>query len=164
MGESVITMIYQHTQTGLLTRRLLRAISIITAGSGLFVALRSTLRSIPLLASSAIVFVCATLFDSLTVRVSHDLVEISFGIGIIRKQFDVGNIRRASVVKNKWYYGWGIRLTPHGWLYNVSGLDAVEILMDNGKQYRIGTDQPNELENAINEANRNYTSKKSCSV
>ena len=143
-------MIYQHTQTGLLTRRLLRAISIITAGSGLFVALRSTLRSIPLLASSAIVFVCATLFDSLTVRVSHDLVEISFGIGIIRKQFDVGNIRRASVVKNKWYYGWGIRLTPHGWLYNVSGLDAVEILMDNGKQYRIGTDQPNELENAIN--------------
>ena len=150
MGESVITMIYQHTQTGLLTRRLLRAISIITAGSGLFVALRSTLRSIPLLASSAIVFVCATLFDSLTVRVSHDLVEISFGIGIIRKQFDVGNIRRASVVKNKWYYGWGIRLTPHGWLYNVSGLDAVEILMDNGKQYRIGTDQPNELENAIN--------------
>ena len=143
-------MIYQHTQTGLLTRRLLRAISIITAGSGLFVALRSTLRSIPLLASSAIVFVCATLFDSLTVRVSHDLVEISFGIGIIRKQFDVGNIRRARVVKNKWYYGWGIRLTPHGWLYNVSGLDAVEILMDNGKQYRIGTDQPNELENAIN--------------
>ena len=143
-------MIYQHTQTGLLTRRLLRAISIITAGSGLFVALRSTLRSIPLLASSAIVFVCATLFDSLTVRVSHDLVEISFGIGIIRKQFDVGNIRRASVVKNKWYYGWGIRLTPHGWLYNVSGLDAVEILMDNGKQYRIGTAKPNELENAIN--------------
>ena len=143
-------MVYQHTQTGLLTRRLLRAISIITAGSGLFVALRSTLRSIPLLASSAIVFVCATLFDSLTVRVSHDLVEISFGIGIIRKQFDVGNIRRARVVKNKWYYGWGIRLTPHGWLYNVSGLDAVEILMDNGKQYRIGTDQPNELENAIN--------------
>ena len=143
-------MVYQHTQTGVLTRRLLRAISIITAGSGLIVALRSTLRSIPLLASSAIVFVCATLFDSLTVRVSHDLVEISFGIGIIRKQFDVGNIRRASVVKNKWYYGWGIRLTPHGWLYNVSGLDAVEILMDNGKQYRIGTDQPNELENAIN--------------
>ena len=142
-------MVYQHTQTGVLTRRLLRAISIITAGSGLIVALRSTLRSIPLLASSAIVFVCATLFDSLTVRVSHDLVEISFGIGIIRKQFDVGNIRRASVVKNKWYYGWGIRLTPHGWLYNVSGLDAVEILMDNGKQYRIGTDQPNELENAI---------------
>ena len=143
-------MVYQHTQTGLLTRRLLRAISIITAGSGLFVALRSTLRSIPLLASSAIVFACAILFDSLTVRVSNDHVEIRFGIGMIRKQFNVDNIKTATIVKNKWYYGWGIRLTPHGWLYNVSGLDAVEILMHNGKQYRIGTDQPNELHNAIN--------------
>ena len=143
-------MVYQHTQTGVLTRRLLRAISIITAGSGLIVALRSTLRSIPLLTSSAIVFACAILFDSLTVRVSNDHVEIRFGIGMIRKQFNVDNIKRVSVVKNKWYYGWGIRLTPHGWLYNVSGLDAVEILMHNGKQYRIGTDQPNELHNAIN--------------
>ena len=142
-------MVYQHTQTGVLTRRLLRAISIITAGSGLIVALRSTLRSIPLLASSAIVFACAILFDSLTVRVSNDHVEIRFGIGMIRKQFNVDNIKTATIVKNKWYYGWGIRLTPHGWLYNVSGLDAVEILMHNGKQYRIGTDQPNELENAI---------------
>ncbi len=143
-------MVYQHTQTGVLTRRLLRAISIITAGSGLIVALRSTLRSIPLLASSAIVFACAILFDSLTVRVSNDHVEIRFGIGMIRKQFNVDNIKTATIVKNKWYYGWGIRLTPHGWLYNVSGLDAVEILMHNGKQYRIGTDQPNELHNAIN--------------
>ena len=105
-------MVYQHTQTGVLTRRLLRAISIITAGSGLIVALRSTLRSIPLLASSAIVFACAILFDSLTVRVSNDHVEIRFGIGMIRKQFNVDNIKTATIVKNKWYYGWGIRLTP----------------------------------------------------
>ena len=131
-------------------RKLLRSISVITAGSGFIVALRSTLRSIPLLASSAIVFACAILFDSLTVRVSNDHVEIRFGIGMIRKQFNVDNIKTATIVKNKWYYGWGIRLTPHGWLYNVSGLDAVEILMHNGKQYRIGTDQPNELHNAIN--------------
>ena len=143
-------MVYQHTQTGLLMRKLLRTISVITAGSGFIVALRSTLRSIPLLASSAIVFACAILFDSLTISVSNDLVSIRFGIGIIRKQFDVDNIKSASIVKNKWYYGWGIRLTPHGWLYNVSGLDAVEILMHNGKQYRIGTDQPKELQNAIN--------------
>ena len=143
-------MVYQHTQTGLLMRKLLRSISVITAGSGFIVALRSTLRSIPLLASSAIVFACAILFDSLTVRVSNDHVEIRFGIGMIRKQFNVDNIKTATIVKNKWYYGWGIRLTPHGWLYNVSGLDAVEILMHNGKQYRIGTDQPNELHNAIN--------------
>jgi len=54
-------------------------------------------------------------------------------------------------VKNPWYYGWGIRFTPHGWLYNVSGLHAVEIELKNGKKYRIGTDVPENLEKAIRE-------------
>ena len=35
------------------------------------------------------------------------------------------------------------------WIYNVSGFDAVEIIMKNGKIYRIGTDVPEELEAAI---------------
>jgi hypothetical protein len=37
------------------------------------------------------------------------------------------------------------RITPHGWLYNVSGLDAVEIQLCSGKKFRIGTDQSSEL-------------------
>jgi len=40
-------------------------------------------------------------------------------------------------------------MTPHGWLYNVSGLDAVEVTTKSGKKYRIGTDVPAELEQAI---------------
>ena len=113
--------------------RLLRAIAVITGGSGIVVALRNTLQSIPLLASSAIILICAILFDSLTVTVLTNLIEIRFGIGIIRKQFDITKIQSAAIVRNKWYYGWGIRLTPHGWLYNVAGLDAVEIRLNNGK-------------------------------
>ncbi len=47
-----------------------------------------------------------------------------------------------------WYYGWGIRgwLWPKMWIYNVSGFDAVEIKLKNGKMYRIGTDEPKKLE------------------
>jgi hypothetical protein len=48
-------------------------------------------------------------------------------------------------VKNQWWWGWGIRLIPGGWLYNVSGLDAVELKMKNGRVYRIGTDEPRKL-------------------
>ena len=132
--------------------RLLRAIAVITGGSGVVVALKNTLRSIPVLASSAIILVCAILLDSLTVRVSNNFIEIRFGIGIIRKQFAIAKIQSATIVRNKWYCGWGIRLTPHGWLYNVAGLDAVEIRLNNGKQYRIGTDEPKELHKAINSA------------
>ncbi len=39
-----------------------------------------------------------------------------------------------------------------GWLYNVSGTDAVELKMKNGKRYRIGTDVPGELAEAIRQA------------
>ena len=133
-------------------RRLLGAIAIITGGSGIIIALKSTLRSIPLLASSVIILICTLLFDSLTVRVSQQFIQIDFGIGIIRKQFAIAKIQSATIVRNKWYCGWGIRLTPHGWLYNVAGLDAVEIRLNNGKRYRIGTDEPKELHKAINSA------------
>ena len=51
--------------------------------------------------------------------------------------------------KNRWYNGWGIRLIPRGWIFNVSGFDAVEIQMKNGRRYRIGTDEPEALLAAI---------------
>jgi hypothetical protein len=35
------------------------------------------------------------------------------------------------------------------WVYNVSGFDAVEIQMRNGRIKRIGTDEPRKLEQAI---------------
>ena len=57
----------------------------------------------------------------------------------------------AKTVKNHWYCGWGIRwcLRFKMWIYNVSGFDAVEIKLKNGKTYRIGTDEPKKLEQTI---------------
>ena len=42
-----------------------------------------------------------------------------------------------------------MRLGPWGWMYNVSGLDAVEIELKGGGRFRIGTDEPDELVRAI---------------
>lgn len=89
------------------------------------------------------------LFHSLTVEVNANEIIASFGPGLIRKRFRVGDIRGARIVRNKWYYGWGIRLTPHGWLFNVSGFDAVELELKNERKFRIGTDDPQELLIAI---------------
>ncbi|OGZ70277.1 MAG: hypothetical protein A2904_01185 [Candidatus Staskawiczbacteria bacterium RIFCSPLOWO2_01_FULL_33_9] len=90
-------------------------------------------------------------FTTLTVNVDEQYVLVKFGYGIFRKRFTVNEIASVKQVKNHWYYGWGIRLWfwPYMWIYNVSGFDAVEIIMKNGKVYRIGTDAPNELEAAI---------------
>ena len=41
--------------------------------------------------------------------------------------------------------GWGIHLTPYGWLYNVSGFDAVAITLRDGREFAFGTDDPDGL-------------------
>ncbi len=90
-------------------------------------------------------------FATLTVSIGENCLRIKFGYGIFAKKFPLNQIASAQSVKNHWYYGWGVRvwLWPYMWIYNVSGLDAVEIIMRNGKIYRIGTDAPKELEAAI---------------
>ena len=100
-----------------------------------------------------ILFILAS-FSTLTVTIDEQYLRIKFGYGIFRKKLALGEIASVKQVKNHWYYGWGIRLWfwPYMWIYNVSGFDAVEIVMRNGKIYRIGTDTPGELEAAINKA------------
>ena len=93
--------------------------------------------------------ICLLLFSTLTVRASQDELYVGFGPGLIRKRFRTSEIRAAHAVRNRWWYGWGIRLTPHGWMFNVSGLDAVEIELAGGQRFRIGTDEPERLEAAI---------------
>lgn len=92
------------------------------------------------------------LFHSLTIEIDKTRFIIKFGLGIINKKFILKDIESCQVVRNPWYYGWGIHWTPHGWLYNISGLSAVEIQMKNNKKYRIGTDEPKKLKDAIAQA------------
>jgi len=97
-----------------------------------------------------IVFILAS-FTTLTVTIDEKYLRIKFSYGLFRKKLPLNEIASATSVKNHWYYGWGIRgwLWPKMWIYNVSGFDAVEIKLKNGKTYRIGTDEPKELEQAI---------------
>jgi hypothetical protein len=89
------------------------------------------------------------MFATLTVTGFQDNLEIRFGIGPIRKRFYYKDIRSCSIQKNSIIYGWGIRAIPGGWLYNVSGIWSVQLDMKNGKMYRIGTAEPQKLEQFI---------------
>jgi hypothetical protein len=97
-----------------------------------------------------VVFILVS-FVSLQVIIDEKYLQIKFGYGIYQKNFLLNDIMSTKIVKNHWYYGWGIRLWlwPKIWIYNVSGFDAVEIKLKNGKTYRIGTDEPKKLEQAI---------------
>jgi len=98
-----------------------------------------------LLVAAAVLVLPLLLFSSLTVVVTDSILRLSFGVGLIRKTIARSDIVRCSVVTNPWYYGWGIHRTPRGWLYNVSGSQAVEIELGNGSLVRVGTDEPEAL-------------------
>ena len=102
--------------------------------------------------AAVILGIVYALFHSLTVRVSRSDIALSFGVGLIRKQFPIGDISSASIVQNRLYNGFGIRKIRGGWLYNVSGFDAIEIQLKNERKYRIGTNQPKELLAAVESA------------
>lgn len=104
----------------------------------------------------ALILLILASFTTLAVSVDEKYLRIKFGYGIFKKKFLLEEIASARIVKNHWYYGWGIRLRlwPTMWIFNVSGFDAVEITTRNGRMYRIGTDEPKELETALNRAIR----------
>ncbi|TAN57519.1 hypothetical protein EPN15_04075 [Patescibacteria group bacterium] len=100
-----------------------------------------------------ILFILAS-FSTLTVFIDKQFLKIRFGWGVFRKKLPISEIAAVKKVKNQWYYGWGIRLWfwPKMWIFNVSGFDAIELTMKNGKIYRIGTDEPEKLASAIKQA------------
>jgi hypothetical protein len=97
-----------------------------------------------------ILFILAS-FTSLQIIIDAKYLKIKFGYGVYQTKFLLDDIISAKSVKNHWYYGWWIRVWfwPKMWIYNVSGFDAVEIKLKNGKIYRIGTDEPKKLQQTI---------------
>lgn len=96
-----------------------------------------------------VILLLMPLFGTLTTEVSKESLRVAFGFGLIRRTIALSRIEEVTVVKNRWYYGWGIRLTPHGWLFNVSGFDAIELRFVGGRKFRIGTDEPEVLVKAL---------------
>jgi len=103
---------------------------------------------------AGVVVLVLSLFGTLTITVAGGWVICRFGVGLVWRRIPVSDVRVAEAVRNKWYYGWGIRLSPHGWLWNVSGLKAVELTFANGKKFRIGTDEPEMVRQAIRDGSR----------
>ena len=100
----------------------------------------------------AILVVVGWLFSSLTVTVSRDVVAWSFGPGLLKWSLPVADIEAVESTRTSPLVGWGIRWTPSGMVYNVSGFDAVRIRTRTGRTLRIGTDEPEELRHALENA------------
>lgn len=136
---------YQRTQQGsLIIGSVTAAIILILGSMYIFGFVWVTVAVLAIL-----IFVLA-IISTLTVSLDNTSLRIRFGpIGLIRKSWPLAEIASVTAVTNPWYYGWGIRWTPRGPLYNVSGYGAVEVLLLSGKTFRIGTGEPEALKLAI---------------
>jgi hypothetical protein len=93
----------------------------------------------------------ALLFYQLTVIVDYNEVKIRFGIGVIRKTWQLSKIESAAPVKNNILHGWGIHFTGNTTVYNVTGFKAIELKFHNSRRkVRIGTSEPEKLAEYIN--------------
>ena len=73
-------------------------------------------------------------------------MSFKLGIGLISKSYNISNLKSCKPVTNSPLNGIGIRMLPNGWLYNVTGLKAIELQFKNKKSIvRIGTNRPEEI-------------------
>jgi len=89
------------------------------------------------------------LFSRLEVTVSGGRIVAAFGFGRPHRVIGLADVTAVRQVRNTWIQGWGIRKITNGWMYNVWGLDAVEVELSSDNVFRIGTDDPENLLAAI---------------
>jgi hypothetical protein len=127
---------YSHTQTGALLRvATLLPVPFVIGAAALAHNTRVLALGAPL---TVIVSLTGFAFSSLTIEIDADALRWSFGLGVWKKRIALKDIASATPVRNRWWYGFGIHRTPRGWLYNVAGLDAVEICLRSGRTLRAG--------------------------
>src|SRR5271170_5655598 len=93
---------------------------------------------------------CAAIFRSLTVEVTDSSISLWFADGFIKRTFSLEDVESVNQVRTTPFQGWGMHWIGGGWLYNVYGLDAVELRFKNGSRAWIGSDEPESLAAALN--------------
>jgi len=139
-------MLYRHTQPGIV----ILVVCLIIGALGAAMA-RQTAQT-PMILMLIILVAVAVVFHSLTVEVSDGELRWHFGPGLWTYRLRLDEIRSVTIVRNSWWNGFGIRKAPGFSLYNVSGLDAVELALKSGDIRRIGTDDPQGLAAALKAA------------
>jgi len=88
-------------------------------------------------------------FSRMTVAVEDGTLSWSFAFGFLRHRVALSEIASVSVVQTMPEDGWGIHGTPRGTLYSVAGLQAVHVTLRDNTRFQLGTDQPEQLRQAI---------------
>jgi hypothetical protein len=137
-------MFYRRTQFGIVTAGIPLVVT-----SGVSIMLMAQGATAAGLLVLAIVLATTLIFGALTVSVEDHRLRVVYGIGLIHKTIDLRDVVAVRAVRTPAWSGWGIRLLPGGWLYNVQGRDAIELTRRSSGHVYVGTDDPEGLVAAI---------------
>ncbi len=144
-------MNYQHTQTGWPIRASMLGGALALAATAVLVPEPTALRPV-LLIAAVVMFCSGWVFGSLRIQVDWDHLHWHFGTGWPRRSIAIASVTGVETTHTRFWEGWGIHRTRRGWLYNVSGYDAVLIRCLDGSTLLLGTDEPRRLKDAIDHA------------
>jgi len=145
-------MAYQHTQSGWPARLAfgLAALGLLVlAASGLFTGQAP---GAVLIVGAVAAAALGLLWSRLTVEIDGEQLRWSFGPGWPRFSLALSDIAAVEITRTRFWQGWGIHRTRHGWLYNIAGWDALRITRKDGKQLLLGSDEPRRLRSALDRA------------
>ena len=145
--------LYEHTQAGWPMRFAFVAASVMLIVLAVMPELsQDPAPPLALLAAAAVSAVVGWTWGAMTVRIQGGELHVRFGIGWPRKTIPLAEITAVEVTRTTFLEGWGLHRTRRGWLYNVSGFDAVLLKLAGGQSMMVGTDEPRRLKAAIERA------------
>lgn len=142
-------MDYEHEQRGRLPRYVAGVLVFIGVVSIPSIYRDSPSAALVLVGAMVVVLATVVVYNRLTIRVTATAVTAAFGWGWPKRVIEFHEIAAIRRVRNPWIYGWGSRWIPGGWMYNVWGRSAVELVLASGSKFRIGTDDPGGLIEAL---------------
>lgn len=110
-------------------------------------------RPIPLFATLIIIFFFLTIIlltYKMTITIDDKYINITFGIGIIRKKIELSEINHQEIKKATipWYYGVGIKFGNDVSIYNTRSGSGIE-LTSYSRKYLISTKNYQQIKNII---------------
>lgn len=148
-AATIAPVIYEHTQRGRLTLVVATFLILVGLVSVPAIGREDPVAAWVLLAAIGVVLATVIVYNRLTITVTSRDVIAAFGWGWPKRTIPFSDITAVRRVRNHWFYGWGSRWIPGGWMYNVWGRKGVELVLTSGRKFRIGTDEPDALVAAL---------------
>jgi hypothetical protein len=146
------TVVYDHTQVSHVTVALLGGL--LMAELGLWFALYQLgaldgPTMVFMVGLIALLIWIILIMRRLRVQVNPVAVQVTFGTGWPQRMIPLAEIASCQAVRLSPWTGYGMRYIGRGWMFNIEGRDAVELALKNGSRFRIGTDEPAQLVQAL---------------